>query len=129
MQRRVGWYLASVPDLIRAWMIEPTVESCRLTTGPKPLISRLRAQGTTKASRTDAGRSRLRFAIALAERLRGRKPNCYRRVLMEIALDAGAAREPVFMGIRDGGGAGTGHAYLPSHPDSRDVDYDAVFAM
>jgi hypothetical protein len=127
--RNPAWYLAVAPDLVRALMVEPAIERARLTSGPKPLIERLRSQGKERPARGSAGRSRLRYAIALAERLRGRMPNCYRRVLMEIALDAGAAGEAVFLGLRTGGGPGSGHAYLQSHGESASPDYDAVFAM
>jgi hypothetical protein len=123
------WYLAALPDLIDAFSIEPGIDRSRLREGPKPLIERLRLQGLKRRTRGEAERSRLRYAIALAERLRGRKPNCYRRVLMEIAMDAGAAREPVFLALQSGGGAGSGHAYLASHADVTPSSYDAVFAM
>ena len=125
--RDLSFYLRALPDLLSAWVLEPTVERARVKEGPVPLIEALRRQGRTRPGRDEAGRARLREAIALAERLRGRIPNCYRRVLLEIALDAGAARERVFLALDSGGGPGSGHAYLQSHPDAGGTSYDAVF--
>ena len=74
-----------------------------------------------------AGRLNLRRVIGWIDRSLFKAPNCYRRVLLEIALDSGAAREPVVMGFRAGGGAGTGHIWLESDPPF--VDYDVTVAI
>jgi hypothetical protein len=129
VKRSLRWYVAALPDLVGAFSIEPGIDRSRLREGPKPLIERLRLQGLKRRTRGEAERSRLRYAIALAERLRRREPNCYRRVLMEIAMDGGAAREQVFLALQSGGGTGSGHAFLASHPDVVASSYDAVFAM
>jgi hypothetical protein len=45
---------------------------------------------------------------------------------MEIALDAGAAKEPVHMGLKAHGAPNSGHVWLASAPDG-DGGYDAEF--
>jgi hypothetical protein len=45
----------------------------------------------------------------------GRLPdggNCYRRALLAIALDAGAAQDPLVLGLDARGGPASGHAWL-----------------
>lgn len=127
--RAPTFYLQTLPEIIRAWLIEPEVERGRLGEGPVPLLERLRRWGRAQPTRDPQGRLRLRAAIGIAERLRGRRPNCYRRVLMEVALDAGAAVEPVHLALDSNGGVGSGHAYLESHDQTDGDDYDARFAV
>jgi hypothetical protein len=56
--------------------------------------------------------------------------NCYRRALVEMALDASAAEERLFFGLKAHGGARSGHAWLASWPDSANAGvYDAVLEM
>jgi hypothetical protein len=57
---------------------------------------------------------RLARAVRLVDRLFPSGPNCYRRALLEAALDAGAAHEPLMMGFRTVGGTCEGHAWLGS---------------
>ena len=44
-----------------------------------------------------------------------------------MALDAGAAAEPLRFGLREHGGPGSGHAWLGDRPDES-ARYDAEFA-
>jgi hypothetical protein len=55
-------------------------------------------------------------------------PNCYRRALVEIAMDAGAAAEPLHMGLLADGGLNSGHAWLDSAADPT-RSYDAEFVV
>jgi len=53
--------------------------------------------------------------------------NCYRRALLELALDPTAAAEPLVFGLKQGGGSGSGHAWLG---DARGFEtYDAEFRL
>jgi hypothetical protein len=119
---------AGLADLLHVLVLSPAVERARTREGLQPLLKRLRARGSSSRRRDPQARSRLRRAIGLVDRLFPGGPNCYRRVLLEIALDAGAAEEPVRLGFRAGGGARTGHACLESDPTSLE-SYDAVFTL
>lgn len=55
-------------------------------------------------------------------------PNCYRRVLLETALDAGAAKEKIVFGLRAGGTLRSGHAWFSSRRDG-DERYDVEIAL
>jgi hypothetical protein len=49
-------------------------------------------------------------------------------VLLEIALDSGAAKEPVYFAFRAGPAGRSGHACLPDEAESL-KGYDAVFVV
>ena len=100
------------------------VEAARVTLGPAPAATAARRFGLARASRSLDERARLRRAISWIDRLMPGGPNCYRRVLLEMALDSGAAHEPLMMGFRSSGGLGSGHAWLASRPPAE--TYDAV---
>jgi hypothetical protein len=55
--------------------------------------------------------------VRAVDRLFPSGPNCYRRVLMEIAIDAKAAGEPLYLGLLADGGSGSGHTWLASSKD------------
>ena len=102
----------------------PHVDHVRKTHGPKPAATLLRSEAASAPRRDARGRARLARAIALCDRLYpfGRA-GCYRRALLEIALDAGAASEPLHLGLADP----EGHAWLPrAWPAER---YSAVFTI
>ena len=120
--------LAFVREVARVLAVLPRVENGRLRVGPKSLALRLRAQGSGQPERDEPGRVRLRRVIAALDRIFPTGPNCYRRALLEMALDAGAAREPLTLGLRAGGGAGSGHAWLGARPDDG-AGYDAEFVV
>jgi hypothetical protein len=74
-----------------------------------------------------AGRARLQKVIRWVDRTIFREPNCFRRVLVEVALDGGAAVEKVILGFRAGGSTGSGHVWLESAPPV--ASYDALIAI
>jgi hypothetical protein len=55
-------------------------------------------------------------------------PNCYRRALVEMAMDPDAASEQLHMGINAGGWLASGHAWLDSSPD-KGTGYQAEFRV
>jgi hypothetical protein len=55
--------------------------------------------------------------------------NCYRRVLLEIALDPHAAAAPFYMGLDAGGAPMSGHAWLGSSAGGDRGSYDAIISL
>ncbi len=119
---------ALVRDLLRVGLVLPAIEFGRVNEGPGHLVPRLRSRGQASRRRNEAERTTLRRAIGIADRLIPGGPNCYRRALLEIALDAGAAEEPLKFGLRSNGGTGSGHAWLGSDRDPP-VTYDVELAL
>jgi hypothetical protein len=125
-------------EILRVLSVAARVEQARTNEGPTPLLTRLRVEGTGGLTRTPQQRRGLRRAVDLVDRFFPGGPNCYRRVLLEVALDAGAARDRVCLGLRAGGGSGTGHAYFAADgpgdagegPAATAVQsFDAIFEM
>lgn len=113
-----------VPEFLRVLVAAPRIERLRRTVGPKIAMGIVRRDGAKRAARGWSQRRSLARAVALVDRLFPTGPNCYRRVLLEAALDAGAAREPLMMGFRTDGrdGRQTGHAWLGNNPPASSYD-------
>lgn len=116
-----------VSDFSRALIVLPVIESARR------LLSLHRATALARKlscgpRRTEEGRRRLRRAIGAVDRRCPGGANCLRRSLLEIVLDPGAAREPLHAGLQSGGGRGSGHAWLASHPAPA-TGYDAIITV
>ena len=104
------------------------VDRGRLRLGPRDLVRDLRARGLRRVPRTTAERAHLKRLIRLVDRCFPSGGNCYRRTLIEVAMDRHAATEPLHMGIRTAGGPKSGHAWLGSIPESDGRGpYDADF--
>jgi hypothetical protein len=121
--------LARARELARVVAALPRVELERRTQGPKRAVPVLRALGKRCARRGADERALLRGAIASIDARVPGGGNCYRRVLLEIALDAGAAEERVALGVRAGGGLRSGHAWLGDGPSDDGEDYDLVLEL
>ena len=106
----------------------PRIEAARNSEGPAPLLARLRIEGARQRRRAPAERRRLRSTIERIDAYFPDGSNCYRRALLEIALDAGAAQETLFMGLDATDRPRSGHAWLGSMPNG-DRTYDAVIAL
>jgi hypothetical protein len=100
----------------------------RATVPPAKLVPAYRARGARRQTRDHASRERLRRMIRFVDRLFPSGPNCYRRTLTEVALDAGAAAEPLHMGLQADGGPRSGHIWLASAPDGAGR-YDAELVL
>jgi hypothetical protein len=85
----------------------------------------LRKRAEHARERDPSRRRALRRAIAWGDGCLG--SNCLRRALLEIALDRGAAREPVHMGLKLQGTEPTGHAWLGEAESSS--GYDCTFQL
>lgn len=114
-----GAVIAQLAEVARVVRALPAVERGRRTLGPKPLLAELRERGKKAAARGPEDRARLRRAIGLVDALCPGKRNCYRRALLEIALDAGGANARFVMGFRDGE-ALLGHAWLAGREEPQD---------
>src|SRR5262245_36749623 len=114
--------VSDLAELARVAARLPAVEWGRRAQGPEPLVRRLRERGRAARRRTPEDRARLQRVIAAVDRwlrwlrwLRwplGGGASCYRRALLEMSLDAGAAEEPLHLGLRVPGGPRSGHAWL-----------------
>lgn len=112
---RVREALPLVPELLRTLWALPSIEWGRRTEGPEPLLERLRRRARKR--RSPEARSNLRRVIRWVDARMVGGANCYRRVLLETRLDAGAAREKVVFGLRPGSSKGSGHAWLESEAE------------
>lgn len=115
--RVIGRYLLTALDAARAAMLTVQMNSARRKEGPTRLLSRVRARGFRSRMRTANDRARLQGMIRLVDRFFPAGPNCYRRVLVEMAMDPSAASEPLHLGINARDGMVAGHAWLESSLD------------
>ncbi|MDB5217078.1 MAG: hypothetical protein JWO86_5005 [Myxococcaceae bacterium] len=99
------------------------VDESRKQATPQRVVDELRARGANAKERGPVGRARLRRAIGWVDAALPGGANCYRRVLLELALDAGAARETVVFGLDVGS---TGHV---AFEDREERTFDVAFAI
>ncbi len=118
---------SATSDLVRVVCVLPWVEYARIRLGPRPAVVAMREMGKRRAGRSQSGRAQLQQIVRWVDALFPRGRNCYRRVLLETALDAGAASESVLLGFRQGGGPGSGHAWLASSLEG--AGYDCVISV
>ena len=109
------------------WLL-PRIELERRRRGTGAVVAATRARGRRQAPRTPDSAARLRRVIAWIDRRMPAGPNCYRRALLTIALDAAAATRPLRFGLRPGGGVGSGHVWIAGS-DEPGVRYDVEFEM
>jgi hypothetical protein len=93
-------------ELHRVARLLRRVDDERERHAPGAALSAMRELGRQQPTRGAIGRARLCRAIGWLDALHPAGPNCYRRVLLESALDAGAASETVVFGLNV---ASTGH--------------------
>jgi hypothetical protein len=117
-----------VRDLLSVVCLSVRVDLSRRRIGPQQLVAALRVRGMSARRRSPFQRSRLRRLIATVDRFFPSGGNCYRRALVEIGMDADAAEEPFYLGLRAGGGKNSGHAWLSSEPVAPNK-YDATFVL
>lgn len=110
-------------ELARVVAAAPAAERARRSRAPEAALSSMRAVGRTREERAPIGRARLRRAIGWVDAAWPTGPSCYRRVLMELALDRGAAREHVVFGLDVGR---TGHIAFAGREERA---FDVVFEV
>jgi SAM-dependent methyltransferase len=96
------------------------VERARRKMGPAALAAMMRLLSDSAPHRTPLERARLRATIASCDRLVPFGAGCYRRALLEMALDAGAAEEPLVLGLRR---HGIGHAWVGAMDTEESFDW------
>jgi hypothetical protein len=114
--------------LFRTAILASKLNRARARRGPRELALTVRRLGRTAPRRSQVERAKLRRIIRLVDSLFPSGPNCYRRALVEMAMDAGAAAEPLHMGLKAAGGRNSGHAWLASERDTTER-YDAEFVV
>ncbi len=108
-------------ELMRVLAVIADAERLRSSEPPERAVQAMRERGRRAARRGPIGRARLRRAIGWVDA--ARRPNCFRRTLVEIGLDAGAARETLVFGLDVGR---TGHVALK---DAEEVAFDVAFEI
>jgi hypothetical protein len=118
----------AVADLLEVAFISRRIDAARRRLGPLHLVERLRRRGAAHPRRGERNRARLKQVIRIVDRAFFAEPNCYRRALIEMAMDAGAATEVLHMGLNSDRDLGLGHAWLDSSPDKGE-GYQAEFSI
>jgi hypothetical protein len=117
----------TVSDLVRILVALPGVERERRRLSLHQAVTSNRSRGASAGIRSGKSRAIFQRLIGAIDRRFPGGPNCVRRSLLEMRLDAGAARERLFAGFKAGGGASSGHAWLESHQQKR--TFDAVITI
>jgi hypothetical protein len=115
-------------ELFEVAVVAISANHARRTVAPAKVVASFRARGARRSRRDSQRREHLRRTIRFVDRLFLSGPNCYRRTLTEIALDAGAAAEPLRMGLQAHGAPRSGHIWLASAPDGAG-SYDAELVL
>jgi len=110
-------------ELLRVTQSVRDIDERRVRGTPQRVLAELRARGATARERGPIGRARLRRAIGWVDAALPGGPNCYRRILLELALDAGAARETVVFGLDVGS---TGHVAFEGREERT---FDVAFSI
>jgi Transglutaminase-like superfamily len=120
--------LSDVSDLLRIVALIPVTEAWRRLAGPRRSATHFRKLGGRMKTRTSGERERLRRLIRYVDVRLPDRGNCYRRALIEIALDPTAATEPLHFGLVQHGGPQSGHAWLEGDTSVAN-SYDADFII
>lgn len=110
-------------ELTRVLRAVAEVEHARRHLPPEACIAAMRSRGAHARERDRVGRARLRRAIGWVDACTPGGANCWRRVLLESALDAGSARRTLVFGLDVGR---TGHVAFASEEDRR---FDVTFEV
>src|SRR5262245_13281819 len=86
-----------LPEVVGAL---PRVEWWLRSMGPAPAAAKARLVGAGRPERPPEQRTALQRAIRGVDALLGPCSSCYRRALLEMALDLGAARDALMLGFR-----------------------------
>ena len=109
-------------EVTRAARLVRAVDRARVGDSPEGALAAMRLRGVASGrGRGPIGRARLRRAIGWVDAPFG--ASCYRRVLLESALDAGAATETVVFGLDVGK---TGHVAFEGLEDR---SFDVAFSI
>jgi hypothetical protein len=110
-------------ELARVVRLVRRVDERRRGEPPERVVAAMRARGREARTRGPVGRARLRRAVGWVDALSPGGASCYRRILLEIALDAGAACETIVFGLDVGS---TGHVAFEGREERV---FDVSFAI
>ncbi len=110
-------------ELARVALLVAAAERARNAASPEAAVRAMRARGLAAPARGAIGRARLRRAIGWVDALHPRGANCYRRTLLELALDRGAASESLVFGLDVGR---TGHVAFKGREE---LGFDVLFEL
>ncbi len=114
-------------EVVRAIGLVREAERLRQADAPDRAVGIMRERGRSAPRRGHVARARLRRAIGWVDAAYaaypGKGANCFRRVLLEIGLDAGAADETLVFGLDIGR---TGHV---AFKDTEDRTFDVAFEV
>jgi hypothetical protein len=110
-------------ELLRALRLAPAAERSRKGSPPELAVRAMRQRGQAIEARGPVSRARLRRAIGWVDAAFPGGPNCFRRTLLELGLDGGAASETIVFGLDVGR---TGHV---AFKDAEERDFDVAFAF
>lgn len=110
-------------ELVRALREIRRAEFLRMNRGPAEAVATQRARGRRRKARSETRRRLLRRAIVSVDARYPGGGNCFRRVLTELALDAGAADDRLVFGLDIGR---TGHVAFEG---TEDASFDVAFAL
>lgn len=113
-------------ELARVVALAPIAERRRLREPPAAAVRAMRDRGARQPSRGPIGRARLHRAIGWVDAAMPGGENCYRRTLLELGLDAGAARETLVFGLDVGR---TGHVAFKGREDEQMQRFDVVYEL
>jgi SAM-dependent methyltransferase len=122
--RPAGGIFDAAAETVRVLSLLPRVERARQQAGPAELAATMRLLSDGAPYRAPLERARLRSTIAWCDRMVPLGAGCYRRALLEMALDAGAAQEPLVLGLRR---HGLGHAWVGAADTEESFDTVARF--
>lgn len=117
-----GGIFDAAAETVRVLSVLPQVERARRKAGPAELAATMRLLSEGAPHRAPLERARLRSTIAWCDQVVPFGAGCYRRALLEMALDAGAAQEPLVLGLRR---RGLGHAWVGAA--DTEESFDTVF--
>lgn len=110
-------------EIARAIALAREAERLRLANAPERAVHAMRERGRRGNARGPIGRARLCRAIGWVDAAFPGGPNCLRRTLVEIGLDANAAEETLVFGLDVGR---TGHV---AFKDREDRGFDVAFEI
>lgn len=108
---------ATLVEVGRVCAVLSRVEGARRREGLRAALVHSRRRGRASRRRSLAARLRLRRAIGWVDARMPGGSNCYRRALLEIALDGGAAGDPLLLGFNLEEQL-SGHAWLAGQSDA-----------
>lgn len=114
---------AFVLELLRAARTVREAERARRAPSPESAVTSMRMRGKTAVARGPIARARLRRAIGWVDAVQPGGPNCYRRTLLELALDRGAAAETLVFGLDVGR---NGHVAFKGREE---LGFDVLFEL